>query len=244
LLPKSFLNNAIVHIKGPLPRAYGLADFSPQLLGGYALFNVLNTMAAVAATYSLGLNEKQIRAGVISFSPSIGQSPGRMNIIDMGDFKVMIDYSHNVGAVKATGQMLPFIAPGKKIRMAVGTGNRRTQDIIEFGESLAEFYDYIVVTDTDPRDRVSGETCMLVQEGLMKGGFPKENIAIILDGSEATQKALNMASAGDIVVLQADDIQQVIQDVLDYKAELTKQILLAKEKREKNHKKGNQHDEQ
>jgi cyanophycin synthetase len=240
----TLVNGSLIIQKGSLVSTVAKVNEIPLTFGGYALFNVLNTMAAVAATYSLGLNEKQIRAGVISFSPSIGQSPGRMNIIDMGDFKVMIDYSHNVGAVKATGQMLPFIAPGKKIRMAVGTGNRRTQDIIEFGESLAEFYDYIVVTDTDPRDRVSGETCMLVQEGLMKGGFPKENIAIILDGSEATQKALNMASAGDIVVLQADDIQQVIQDVLDYKAELTKQILVAKEKREKNHKKGNQHDEQ
>jgi cyanophycin synthetase len=202
----------------------------PLSFGGYALFNVSNTLAAVAVTYALGLNEKQIRAGVISFSPSIGQSPGRMNIIDMGNFKVMVDYSHNIGAVKATGQMLPFIAPGKKIRMAVGTGNRRTRDIIDFGESLAEFYDYVVITDTDPRNRAPGETCELVQEGLIKRGYAKENIAIILDGREATRKALKMASAGDIVVLQADDVQQVIQDVLDYKAILTNRILRDKEK--------------
>jgi hypothetical protein len=38
-----------------------------------------------------------------------------------------------------------------------------------------------------------------------------------------------MASDGDIVVLQADDIQQVIQDVLDYKAILINRILLKKE---------------
>ena len=201
----------------------------PLTFGGYALFNVSNTLAAVAAAYALGLNEKQIRAGIISFSPSIGQSPGRMNIIDMGNFKVMVDYSHNIGAVKATGQMLPFVALGKKIRMAVGTGNRRTRDIVDFGESLAEFYDYVVVTDTDPRDRAPGETCKLVREGLIKGGFSKENITIIPDGREATQKALEMAANGDIVVLQADDIQQVIQDVLDYKAMLLNRILLKKD---------------
>ena len=193
----------------------------PITFGGIALFNISNTLAAVAATYALGLNEEQIRAGVISFSPSIGQSPGRMNIIDMGTFKVMIDYSHNIGAVRAIGQMLPFISSGKKIRMAVGTGNRRTQDIIGFGESLAEFYDHIVITDTDPRDRASGETCDLVQKGLIKQGYSKDNISIIIDGREATQKALKMASDGDIVVLQADDIDQVIQDVMDYKIKLT-----------------------
>ncbi|MFC2120020.1 cyanophycin synthetase [Bacteroidota bacterium] len=197
----------------------------PLTLGGNALFNVSNTLAAVGATYALGLNEKQIRAGVISFSPSIGQSPGRMNIIDMGKFKVMIDYSHNIGAVIATGKMLPFVALGKKIRMAVGTGNRRNQDIIDFGESLAEFYDYVVITDTDPRDRVPGETCKLVQQGLIRGGYSKDNIEIVIDGREATQKALNMASDGDIVVLQADDIKQVIQDVIDFKEILADEIL-------------------
>ena len=199
----------------------------PLTLEGIALFNVSNTLAAIGAAYALGLNDKQIRAGVTSFSPSIGQSPGRMNIIDMGKFKVMIDYSHNIGAVIATGKMLPFVAQGRKIRMAVGTGNRRTQDIINFGESLAEFYDYIVITDTDPRDRAPGETCELVQKGLMRGGYSKENIEIIIDGREATQKALSMASDGDIVVLQADDIQQVIQDVIDYKEKIAEEIVRA-----------------
>ncbi|MCX6579297.1 MAG: cyanophycin synthetase [Candidatus Aminicenantes bacterium] len=224
----TLVDDSLIIQKGSLVSTVAKLIEIPLTFGGYALFNVSNTLAAVAAAYALGLNEKQIRAGVISFSPSVGQSPGRMNIIDMGNFKVMVDYNHNIGAVKAIGQMLPFIAPGKKIRMAVGTGNRRTQDIIDFGESLAEFYDYIVITDTDPRKRPPGETCELVQEGLLKGGFAKENIAIILDGREATQKALKMASDGDIVVLQADDIQQVIQDVMDYKAILTNQILSLK----------------
>ncbi|MBT4967830.1 MAG: hypothetical protein HOM80_02370, partial [Bacteroidetes bacterium] len=58
-------------------------------------------------------------------------------------------------------------------------------------------------------------------------GYSKDNIDIIIDGREATQKALNMASDGDIVVLQADDIQQVIQDVIDYKEILAEEILRA-----------------
>ncbi|MFC2166404.1 cyanophycin synthetase [Acidobacteriota bacterium] len=227
----TLIDGSLIIQKGSLVSTVAKVTEIPLTFGGNALFNVSNTLAAVAATSALGLDEKQIRAGVISFSPSIGQSPGRMNIIDMGTFKVMIDYSHNIGAVKAIGQMLPFVAPGKKIRMAVGTGNRRTQDIIDFGESLAEFYDHIVISDTDPRDRTPGETCELVQEGLLKAGYSKENIDIIINGREATQKALKMASDGDIVVLQADDIQQVIQDVLDFKEILTQNFLLDKEKR-------------
>ncbi|MCF8229938.1 MAG: cyanophycin synthetase [Bacteroidales bacterium] len=197
----------------------------PLTLEGRAVFNVSNTLAAVAATYALGLNDKQIRAGVTSFSPSIGQSPGRMNIIDIGKFKVMIDYSHNIGAVIATGKMLPFLSTGRKIRVASGTGNRRPQDIIDFGASLAEFYDYVIIADSDPRKRAVGETCELVKEGLLRSGFPKDNIEIEIDERDATQKALNMAKDGDLVVIQADDVQQVIKDVIDFKEKIAEEIV-------------------
>jgi len=109
--------------------------------------------------------------------------------------------------------------------MAAGTGNRRTQDIIDFGASLAEFYDYVVIADSDPRDRSPGETSELVQQGLVKGGYSKENTKIILDEREATQEVLNMASDGDIVVIQADNVQQVINDVMDYKERITEEFV-------------------
>lgn len=240
----TLVDGSVIIKNGALVSTVGKVIEIPLTYGGHAHFNVSNTLAAVAACHALGLNELQIRAGVISFSPSIGQSPGRMNIIGMNNFTVMVDYSHNIGAIKAIGQMLPFIATGKKIRMAVGTGNRRTQDIIDFGESLAEFYDYVVVTDTDPRSRKLGETCELVREGLIKAGFAEENIAIIPDGRVATQTALKMASDSDIVVLQADDIHQVIQDVLDYRSILNNRILLEKEKNKRIKKKGNQKHDQ
>ncbi|MGM0414728.1 MAG: cyanophycin synthetase, partial [Bacillota bacterium] len=75
----------------------------PITFTGKAIFNIKNVLAAVAAVSALGLNAKQIRAGLVSFSASLGQSPGRMNIIEIDEFKVVIDYGHNIGAVQATG---------------------------------------------------------------------------------------------------------------------------------------------
>jgi len=189
----------------------------PITYEGKATFNTQNAMAAVAATSALGLNEKQIRAGLVSFSPSIGLSPGRMNVIDIDDFKVIIDFGHNIGAIKATGEILPNLAPGRKIRVAAGTGNRREEDIIEYGRTLAKYYDHVVVTETDPRKKAFGEVAALVRKGLLEAGCPEGSISMILDGREATRAALDMALKGDIVVLQADNVQQVIQDAMDYK---------------------------
>lgn len=48
-----------------------------------------------------------------------------MNLIDMGLFKVLIDYGHNTEAINKTGEFIKSLMPGKKIRMASSIGNRR-----------------------------------------------------------------------------------------------------------------------
>jgi cyanophycin synthetase len=189
----------------------------PITYGGKATFNIQNAMAAVGAASAMGLNEKQIRAGLVSFSPSIGLSPGRMNVIDIDNFKVIVDFGHNIGAITATGKLIPHLSPGRRIRMAAGTGNRRDEDIREYGLTISKYYDHVVVADTDPRGRPLGEVAGLVKEGLIEGGLKEENITLVFDGREATRAALDMARKGDVVVLQADDVQTVLQDVLDYK---------------------------
>ncbi len=135
-------------------------------------------------------------------------------------FKAIIDYGHNIGAVKATGSFIQSIATNRKIRMASGVGNRREEDIIDFGLALSNYYDHVIVTDPDSRDMPPGVTAELVQQGLQKGGFTHDMITMILDEREATKTALDMARQGDLVVLQADNIDQVIQDVLDYKKKI------------------------
>lgn len=194
----------------------------PITFDGTAEFNIENVMAAVGATAALGLNETQIRAGLVSFNSSIGQSPGRMNIVDMGDFKVVIDYGHNTGAINATGDFIKGLMPGRKIRMASGIGNRRREDIFDFGLALSKYYDHVVICDADPRERNKGETSQIIREGLLQGGFKKEMITAVLDEKEATKISLEMAEKGDLVVLQVDNVTQVIKDVLDYKKKLKK----------------------
>ena len=211
--------NVIIQKQGWMSTVASVNEI-PITFDGKAGFNVENVMAAVAATAALGLNETQIRAGLVSFNPSIGQSPGRMNVIDMGDFKVVVDYGHNIGAIKATGEFIQSLMPGRKIRMASGTGNRRREDILAYGAALAKYYDHIVLCDADPRERGIGETAQLVEEGLLAGGFKPEMITLILDEREATRVSLKMAQKGDLVVLQADNVVQVIKDVFTYKKDL------------------------
>ena len=211
--------NIIAEKKGWISTIANVKDI-PITFNGKAGFNIENVMAAVGALVALGLTEEQIRVGLLSFNPSIDQSPGRMNIIDMGNFKAIIDYSHNIGALCATGEFIKSLMPGKVIRMASGVGNRRTADIMEFGVALSKFNDYVVLCDPDPRTRTIGETAQIIKQGLIKGGLTEDMITVVMNEKEATKISLEMAQPGDLVLLQADNIAEVINDVLAYKNQL------------------------
>ncbi|HEY5500076.1 MAG TPA: cyanophycin synthetase [Bacteroidales bacterium] len=212
-------DNIIIQKKGSTSIVANVIEI-PITFDGKAGFNVENVMAAVGATAALGLSTEQIRAGLVSFSPSVGQLPGRMNVIDMGNFKVIVDYGHNIGAINSTGDFIKGLMPGRKIRMVHGVGNRRKDDIFEFAVVLSKYYDHIVICDADPRERKAGETARIVKHGLLKGGFNPDMITLVLDEKEATEVSLKMARPGDLVVLQADNIIQVTKDVLDFKTKL------------------------
>jgi cyanophycin synthetase len=196
---------------------------TPITFNGKAEFNIENVLAAVAVSIALGINTLKITQGLMSFTSSIDQTPGRMNIIDMGDFKVLVDYGHNAGAILATGDFLTGLMPGKKIRMSSSAGNRQDEHIFEYGLALSKYSTHIVLCDPDIRSRKLGETAEIVKQGLLKGGFTDEMITVIVDERLATQAALDMAGVGDLVVLQGDNVKQVIKDVLAYKEKLRSQ---------------------
>ncbi len=130
----------------------------PITFGGIIDFNISNALAAIGALYGLNLPLEQIRNGIMTFYPSANQNPGRMNLFDFQKYKVLVDYGHNPESARALGRLLPRLSQGRKIALCHGTGSRTTEQIIEYGKALASVYDYIVLTDFDPRDRPVGET--------------------------------------------------------------------------------------
>lgn len=189
----------------------------PMTFQGSAEFNIENVLAAVAACYALGTSIENIRSGLLSFNMSISQSPGRMNLFKVGDFHVIIDYGHNVGAYRSTGEFIMNFTSGRKLRLACGVGNRRTEDILEMGRVGAKYSDYYVISDATPKTRKPGETAEILKQGLVEGGFDERNIDTILDEYEAVDHLLNMAKSGDLVFLQIDDVPGVINQVLNFK---------------------------
>jgi cyanophycin synthetase len=73
----------------------------PATAEGRAMHNVQNAMFAAALAYNLNIKLDGIRQGLRTFGTTFYEAPGRMNMYDEHEFKVILDYAHNAAAVKA-----------------------------------------------------------------------------------------------------------------------------------------------
>ena len=95
----------------------------PATFGGRARMNVANALAAAAAAWAAGAHLHDIRQGLRTFSTSFFQAPGRLNLVDVGGVRVVIDYCHNVDGMR---QLADFVdrmmveAPTKSGRLGCG----------------------------------------------------------------------------------------------------------------------------
>lgn len=208
------LDSNITILKKGLETCVCAVQDVPITLNGIIDFNTSNALAAVGALHGMGMPVEKIRNGLMTFHSSPNQNPGRMNLFDFKDYKVLIDYGHNPDAVRAIAKMLPKISKGRKVSLCHGTGNRTNEQLVQYGEALALVYDYIILTDFDPRKRPSGETVELVKKGLLKGGLKEAQIEVFTKNPEATlNHVFSKVEKGDLLVIQVDELEPVMTEV-------------------------------
>ena len=102
----------------------------PATFGGRARMNVANALAAAAAAWAAGAHLHDIRQGLRTFSTSFFQAPGRLNLVDVGGVRVVIDYCHNVDGMR---QLADFVdrmmveAPTKSGRLGAAVDRHRVR---------------------------------------------------------------------------------------------------------------------
>ncbi len=201
----------------------------PATFGGRARMNVANALAAAAAAWASGAHLHDIRQGLRTFTTSFFQAPGRLNLVDVGGVRFVIDYCHNVDGMR---QLADFVnrmmvepetprgragaGEGRSSRAgrAIGVigipGDRRDADQHDYGALAATAFDEIIVReDRNLRGRAAGESAANVSEGVRSARGSEEVRATrsetILDERTAVRTALRRAMPGDLVVACIDD---------------------------------------
>jgi cyanophycin synthetase len=181
----------------------------PMTMGGKAPFMIANALASCLATFAQGVDIELIRQGVRTFQMSAEQTPGRMNLFEIEDYQVLIDYAHNPHGFKAVGDFVRNWQ-GCKIGVVGGPGDRRNEDLILLGNIAAEIFDQIIIKeDQDFRGRESGEVADLIKKGVYQIA-PDKTHEIILNEIEAINTALNQATKDSLVVIFPEKVDLAI----------------------------------
>jgi cyanophycin synthetase len=188
----------------------------PATIEGRAMHNVQNAMFAAALAYNMGINIEDIRHGLRTFDSTFFQAPGRMNIYNEHPFKVILDYAHNPAAVKAIcGLVDRFDVDGRKIVVLAAPGDRRDEDIREIAGIAAGHFDYYICRrDDNPRGRGRDEVAVMLKDKLLQEGINVDAIEVIADEQEATTRALEIASPGDLVLVLGDNVKRTWKQII------------------------------
>jgi cyanophycin synthetase len=161
-----------------------------------------------------------IKKGISSFQPDVLLNPGRFNIFDMGGFRVMIDYSHNIAGYSAVVKFMQRIKAKRLVGILGMPGDRLDSNIKEVGELCAKSFEKIYIKeDIDLRGRKKREIAELLETSIIESGAKRENVEIILSETEALEKAMLDARPGDMIALFYEELEPAIQMITKFKTE-------------------------
>jgi cyanophycin synthetase len=183
----------------------------PFTYGGRARHNVANTLASVAALWAIGQPTQAITAGLETFTSSVDQNPGRLNLFQVRDFQVLLDYAHNADSYKAIIDTARRFPHHRLIGLVTAPGDRYDEKLHEIGRICGMGFDHVVIRDTlNRRGRAVGEVPELLLSGAKAAGVDTGHLEVVLDTVEAVERALAIAGEGDIVVIGSADNHEML----------------------------------
>ena len=138
----------------------------PGAFGGRARHVLANALAAVAACRAAGISVKDIRRGLMTFTPEEA-NPGRGNIYRVAGSPVVLDYGHNAAALAAAGQFVADVWGGAPVAVVTLPGDRRDDLLAQTAAAIAGHFGQVVLyEDSDKRGRAPGEMTALIGAAL------------------------------------------------------------------------------
>ena len=189
----------------------------PLTYGGRAEFMVQNVLAATLACFVHGVSLEDLRVGLTTFNAGTAQTPGRLNFVEVGDVTVLMDYAHNPAGLRGLASFISKLHYKYRTCVLNGTGDRRDDDIREFGRIAGDTFDRIVIRTGDYlRGRTPAELHALLQEGIAQSENTPQ-VRVISDSRDAIHHAIKHGRKGELVVTLADRVPDDIRFVQEYR---------------------------
>jgi cyanophycin synthetase len=203
----------IVLCDGPRETRLAHLDRVPLVHRGLVSFQVENVLASAAAAWRMGVPLELVRLGLESFSRGATGSPGRFNLLDLEGASIVVDYGHNVPSLEQICLAMEKLPHARRIAVYSAAGDRRDKDLITQGRLLGRSFERVVIyEDAYIRGRQPGEITRLISQGIAEGMAAERPVTVEAGGTwaEAAALVLDAATAGDLVLLQPDTVEQTL----------------------------------
>lgn len=177
------------------------ADFNPSSFSLHLKlpgdFNMLNALAAAAASSLVGVDREIIKKALESFTTLSGRME---EIKNSRGIKIVVDFAHTPNGLEQALKTLKIQNKGRLIAVFGAAGERDKDKRPMMGRVAASLADMVIVTDEDPRFEDRNEIIEEIAQGVKVGGgvegktFLKEP-----DRFKAIEMALKLAKRGDTV---------------------------------------------
>ncbi len=178
-------------------------EFRTKLHG---VFNVSNTLSAIAALGEVGYPMAELVPGLAAFDGI----EGRVQFVDVdADFTVVIDAGHKPEAINALLVALRPMTAGRIIAVVGSNGNRDAHKRPLMGRFTATASDIVVVTDDNP----ATEDPALIRRAVLAGArSTAAEVYEVAGRAEAIHHAVGLARAGDMLVIvgKGDERHQIM----------------------------------
>jgi cyanophycin synthetase len=191
----------------------------PITFNGTVSFMTQNVLAASLATFVWGFKIEDIRLSLETFIPSVAQTPGRMNIFELKDCKIMVDFAHNPDGLRGIKDFLSTLEIKRSTGIISGTGDRRDEDLREIGRISAQMFDDVIICQEKYlRGRSREEIITLLLDGL-KEVKPEIEVQIINKSKEAFDYAVKNIQPGSFITIIGDSVTDAVELVQNFQDE-------------------------
>jgi cyanophycin synthetase len=219
----------------------------PITIGGIALHNVENALAAAGGARGAGASIDAVAQGLRDFRPSADRSPGRLNLFRVGSRIVIVDFAHNEAGLTAVLRVAEGIAAGgagraSPITAIIGTaGDRPDDSLVGVGRIAGQHAQRVAIKESLHylRGRTREDVVEQFRKGLAEAGYAIDTVPIYETETQALRTELTAArtdgaraSAPRVIVLmcheERDAVFKLIAELggrpIDVTAELTELV--------------------
>ncbi len=175
---------------------------------GTISFQISNCLAALCAAHGVGMDITSAFDALRWFNPS-SQNSGRMNIFDLKNACIVLDYGHNAHAMSAIATALEQYEFTLRRLIIALPGDRDPEISKDALRAIVPSFDEIIIReDIALRGRPYGEMSKFLAD-VVRSEFPDKRVVVIMDELQAMDACIKKLQPGELLVAFYDRIIEI-----------------------------------